>query len=276
MVVDFIGLGAQKSGTSWVYACLYEHPEVCAPVKELHFFSRERFSNGKDWYESHFRRCAPEKRSGEFSTSYLYSPEAPARIKEYYPNAKLIAILRNPITRAYSQYRNAIKAGEVSKGTSFETYREQEPSCIEQGRYVEQLERYYRYFSKEQILVCLYEDIDADKLAFIQSIYRFLDVDATFVPTMLYTRVNTARTPRVVWVDRLMHRTAEFLRRIGLDALVFFVKKSGVTDTIRNINTGAGPKEGPSASQDLKGYFRDDVIRLSALIGRDLSKEWNI
>ena len=111
MGVNFIGVGAQKSGTSWIYACLYEHPEICAPIKEIHFFSRPRYEKGIAWYEKQFDRCAVEKLRGEFSTSYLYTPEAAARIHAAYPDAKIIAVLRNPIDRAYSQYRNAIKAG---------------------------------------------------------------------------------------------------------------------------------------------------------------------
>ncbi len=117
-MVDFIGVGAQKSGTSWAYACLYEHPEICAPVKEIHFFSRPRYEEGKEWYEGHFKKCEEGLLRGEFSTSYLYSEESPERIHACYPNAKLIAILRNPIDRAYSQYRNTIKAGDISEAVS--------------------------------------------------------------------------------------------------------------------------------------------------------------
>jgi hypothetical protein len=70
-MINFIGIGAQKSGTSWAYTCLYDHPEVCAPIKEIHFFSRPRFSQGKEWYERHFGSCGEGKLRGEFSTSYL-------------------------------------------------------------------------------------------------------------------------------------------------------------------------------------------------------------
>ncbi len=78
---DFLGLGAQKSGTSWIYSCLYDHPQVCIPVKDLHFFSRERnWSRGFTWYEEQFARCGADTLAGEFSTSYLADPEAAARI----------------------------------------------------------------------------------------------------------------------------------------------------------------------------------------------------
>ena len=121
-MVDFIGIGAQRSGTSWVYACLYEHPEICIPIKEIHFFSRPRYENGTLWYEEHFATCGVGKRCGEFSTSYLYSDVTAERIHKHYPEVKILAILRNPITRALSQYGNAIKGGEIPESMTFTEY----------------------------------------------------------------------------------------------------------------------------------------------------------
>lgn len=276
--IDFIGLGAQKSGTSWVYACLYEHPEICAPVKEIHFFSRPRFSEGRDWYENHFRNCKPGAKSGEFSTSYLYSKATPNRIKNLYPGVKLIAILRQPVERAYSQYRNAIKAGEVSKDTQFEAYVKAEPSAIEQGLYAEQLERYYEYFPKEQVLVLKYEDSKADPAGFIKSIYRFLGVEDSFIPSMLNTEINIARTPKNIGVERVMHHMAETLRKVGFDKAVWAIKKSGLPDMVRKANT----EEKSPATQtkpDLTKYsnfFSEDTEKLGTMIGRDMKSEWGI
>jgi hypothetical protein len=271
-MIDFIGIGAQKSGTSWIYACLYEHPEICAPVKEIHFFSRDRFGKGREWYESHFRKCKDGTRSGEFSTSYLYSKEAASRIKMLYPDTKIIAVLRNPKTRAYSQYQNAQKAGEIGEDVSFEAYVESEPSALEQGRYMEQLDRYLRLFRREHVLVLIYEDIERDPRAFMQTIYRFLGVDENVIPSMLHARINTARMPRFVRIDRWMHHVSEFLRTHGLDRFVYFVRKSRLPDIVRVFNTKQkGEKEVVDGS-----YFRDDIERLSTFLGRDLIKEWNI
>lgn len=277
-MVDFIGVGAQKSGTSWMYACLYEHPQICAPIKEIHFFSRPRFSKGKEWYEHHFRACRENTIKGEFSTSYLYSEEAPQRIAAMYPKVKIIAVLRNPFDRAYSQYRNAVKAGEVKESTTFTEYARHEKSVYEQGLYAKQLERYYKYFPREQVLVLIYEDIKKDPLAFIKRIYHFLGVDGTFVPSMLHTQVNVDRTPRMIFIDRTMHHVSEMLRKIGFDRIVWLIRKSGLPDFIRKFNTKAmdersleRAKEHSSMSKEL---FIDDVARLSQLIGRDMSKEW--
>ena len=276
--VDFIGIGAQKSGTSWVYACLYEHPEICAPIKEIHFFSRPRFEKGIAWYESHFKKCSTQSKKGEFSTSYLYAVEASARIKAVYPDVKIIAILRDPITRAYSQYRNALKAGEITETTSFFSYIAEEKSVIAQGMYAEQLARYVSLFGHEQMLVLVYEDIARDPRAFMQRIYTFIGVDASFVPSMLHTSINIARTPKRVFIDRMMHHSAEFLRRRGLDRLVWYVRKIGLPDMVRAVNTKTDTKE-KKLEYDrnaLVHMFREDARRLTEYCGRDMVKEWNL
>jgi hypothetical protein len=273
-MINFIGLGAQKSGTSWVYACLYEHPEICAPVKEIHFFSRPRFEKGKEWYESHFAGCA-EKITGEFSTSYLYSKEAPSRIKEFYPEVKLIAILRNPVDRAISQYKNALKGGHISSALSFEDFMKEDETVIGQGRYFEQLERYYQHFNKEQILVLIYEDIQKDPQLFISKVYRHIGVKDDFVPSMLHSEINVARMPKVIFIERVMHHLSEFLRRVGLHRFVHVIRKSGLPDLVRSQNT---KEEKPLAidTEALKSYFHDDVLKLGDLLGRDVKTEWHI
>lgn len=277
-MINFIGLGAQKAGTSWVYACLYEHPEICAPIKELHFFSRERFANGKEWYENHFSACKKDAITGEFSTSYLYSKESPNLIKSLYPEAKLIVILRHPVTRAYSQYYNAIKAGEIKSTISFKAYCESNVSVLEQGNYAEQLSRYYSAFPKSQLLVLLYEDIEKDPRAFMRHVYKFLGVDPEFEASMVDTKINTARVPKLVQVDRLMHRIAERMRVLGFDKVVHLIRRSGLPDIVRAHNTARVPvinKEVIEAD-DLTDVFRNDVRALSTMIGRDVSTEWNI
>ena len=275
--MDFIGIGAQKSGTSWIYACLYEHHDICAPVKEIHFFSRPRFSQGQAWYEKHFSNCQSDRLRGEFSTSYLYSSESASRIAQMYPQTKIIAVLRNPVDRAYSQYRNAIKAGEIGKDMEFDDYVEKEPSCLEQGLYVSQLNQYYKNFPAAQILVMIYEDISKDSAAFMREIYSFLGVDSTFVPPSLEKRVNVARTPKAVWLERVVHHVAESLRKVGLDKLVWVIKNTGLPDLLRSVNTQTQGRQfvrtGERTGVD---YFKNDVRELSKMLGRDLNKEWNI
>lgn len=279
-MVDFIGLGAQKAGTSWVYACLYEHPEIHAPIKEIHFFSRKRFEKGEDWYEAHFSKREKGQKTGEFSTSYLYSKEAPERIAKMYPEAKLIAILRNPVKRAHSHYYNMLKAGHIPKSTTFSEFEAKDKSVLEQGLYTKQLYRYLQYFSKKQLLILIYEDIEKDPKAFIKKIYEHLELnDTDFVPTMLYDKVNIARIPTWIGLERWMHKVAEFMRRIHLDKAVWVIRKSGIPDYIRNVNTEklAYTHETDQMKVNkklLRDYYENEVVELGQLLGRDLKEIW--
>jgi hypothetical protein len=275
-MINFIGIGAQKSGTSWVYACLYEHPEICAPIKEIHFFSRPRYAQGIAWYESHFKKCDTAKLCGEFSTSYLYSKEAPGRIFTQYPDAKLIAIVRNPVTRAVSQFQNAIKAGEIAKNTSFSEYSAGEKSVLDQGLYFEQLSRYVALFKKEQLLVLVYEDSKKNPEAFIKTIYEFLGVDSSFVPSMLLSQINVARVPRMIVLERAMHHIAESMRKVGLDRVVHGIRSFRIPDLVRSFNTQAPKEKNNIDTATLTSYFVEDTNKLSELLQRDVSTEWGI
>ena len=274
-MIDFVGIGAQKAGTSWVYACLYEHPDICAPIKEIHFFSRPRYTEGTAWYDAQFQECKTGQMRGEFSTSYAYSSVAAERIKVYNPAIKIIFIVRNPFDRAYSQYRNAIKGGEIAETVSFNEYQTSDPSCLAQGLYWQQLERYRQHFSDEQIKVLVYDDSLKDPQAFMTEIYQHIGVEPAFVPPSLMASINVARTPKNYRIDKGMHYLAEWLRRQRLGRLVHAVKRSGVTDFIRARNTKPETAEVDTAksSMDIE-YFRDDILALGEYLERDLVSEW--
>ena len=280
MKPDFIGLGAQKAGTSWIYGCLYEHAQLCLPVKEIHFFSRDRhYAKGIEWYEEYFSSCSPDLLKGELSTSYLYSPDAAKRIYEYRPGVKLIACLRNPITRAFSNYQNDIMAGQVSPNIPFERAVEKHPEYLEQGFYSQQLSHYFKRFDQGQLLLLIYEDSRKDALKFIQTIFHFLDVDPHFVPGMFERQVNVAHVPRSVALERLMHWTSGTLRKKRLSSLVWRIKLLGLQDWIYRLNTKPATSAVKPLSleqrQNLFEYFRKDIDQLEAFLGREL-KEWRL
>src|SRR4051812_34770 len=150
---NFIGIGAQRTGTSWIYACLFEHPDLCLPRKEINFFSRERnWSRGFGWYEAIFGECPPDAQVGEFSTSYLTDAETPGRIRSRYPDARLIVPLRNPIDRAYSNYLNDIVGGVVPASVGFAEALESHPEYVDGGLYARHLRNYIHLFGREQLL----------------------------------------------------------------------------------------------------------------------------
>ena len=271
----FIGLGAQRSGTSWIYACLYEHPQLYMPFKEVNFFGRdEQYEKGLTWYETHFNGQPEGKLSGEFSTTYLDSDVAPGRIYQYHPEVKLIASLRNPVERALSNYYNNIMGGLVSPEVTFDEALDVHPEYLTQGMYNQQLQNYLACFPREQLLVLIYEDSIVTPTAFIQEIYRFLDVDSTFRPSMIEEKINVGRKPKSVKLDLALDAWAGALRRKGLHHVIWLIKRMGFAKLLRQANSGQS-KESSDLSRSrrtqLKEHFRDDIKRLETLLDRDLT-----
>ena len=274
---DFIGLGAQKAGTSWIYACLADHPRIHMPIKELHFFSRERnWAHGPDWYTGHFAGCPEGARAGEFSTSYLASAVAAQRIPDLFPEAKLIVSLRNPTDRAISNYLNDIRAGTVSAQMSFEEALAEHPEYVEQGCYSEQLSAYLDRIEKDRLLVLIYEESLADPAGFIACIYRFLGVDDTFRSRHVTSKINEAQVPKSVTVDKTLNRIADRLNRLGLSRLVRTVKNTGIVQMVRNLNAAARGCELDTKKSEayrfLGDRFNPEVDRVAALLHRDLAQ----
>ncbi len=272
---DFLGLGAQKAGTSWIYNCLHDHPEVCIPIKDLHFFSRERnWVRGFTWYEEQFARCSTGSIAGEFSTSYLADPIAPRRIHARYARVRMIASLRNPADRAFSNFLNDLQAGALSPHTKFEDAIGSHPEYLRQGAYASQLRRYLDLFPRELLLIFLYDDIERNPLELMSSIYCFLGVDDAFVPPMLHERVNVARVPRSAAADRLVQKAVTGLRRRGLDQVVRLAKRSGLPRVSHLLNSRpdalAEHKLTPERRQWLAATFAEEIDELEQMLGQDL------
>jgi hypothetical protein len=178
---DFVIIGAQKGGTSFLYYLLTRHPLVePAARKELHFFDEpEHFDNGAEWY----RRCFPRLSSkdgqrsitGEATPYYLFDPPVAKRMAEIVPKARLIALLRNPIDRAYSHYQMQVKRGTEPR-TFEEAIEQQHSSYVSRGIYVDQLLRWFEFFSKEQMLILKSEDFFERPVETLKVVLTFLDL----------------------------------------------------------------------------------------------------
>jgi hypothetical protein len=188
---EFIIIGAQKGGTTTLHRYLTDHPDVSEALrKEIHYFSWS-YSNGMLWYLSHFPEPDGFRLVGEASTSYIHDPEVPDRIRQAIPAVKLIALLRNPIDRAYSQYQMNVR--KKFEELSFEDAIAQEPerlrsapsrsstlwrysSYLARGRYAEQLERWFAVFPREQLLILQSETFFAQPEIGLAQTLAFLDL----------------------------------------------------------------------------------------------------
>ena len=178
---DFIIIGAQKGGTSFLYHLLTRHPLVePAARKELHFFDNpELFDHGAEWY----RRCFPRLSSkdgqrsitGEATPYYLFDPPVAKRMADIVPKARLIALLRNPVDRAYSHYQMQVKRGTEPR-TFEEAIEQQHSSYMSRGIYADQLLRWFEFFGKEQMLILKSEDFFARPLETLKVVLTFLDL----------------------------------------------------------------------------------------------------
>jgi len=284
---NFLIIGAMKSGTTALYYYLEQHPDIyMSPVKEPNFFSSQEQENAADTvthietYQHLFRGVSGQKAIGEASHSYLYEPSAAAEIRRYVPEAKLIAILRNPIDRAYSHFLHMVRSGTESlddfaralqeeevgihKGRTFQDY-------IGRGLYYEQLKRYFTTFSREQVRVYLYEDLSDAPIRTVQDAFRFLKVDDSFVPDVSLRR-NVSGHPKYKTLDWLLRRQGRIKHaaKIYLPARMRW-RFSRAFDALKTRNLAEPPPLRSEVRRQLIGVYRQDILKLQDLIHRDLS-----
>lgn len=196
---DFLVIGAQKAGTTALYAYLRWHPGITGPSwKEVSFFDRHWW-RGEAWYRGQFPLRAGERLVGEASPSYLFHPLAPERARSLVPDAKLVALLRDPVDRAYSQYQHEVALGreplsfedalaaEDDRLTGEVERLTEDPRAFSRawwdhtyaarGRYAEQLERWLAVFPREQLLVVPTEELGERPAETYASILAFLGAE---------------------------------------------------------------------------------------------------
>jgi hypothetical protein len=206
---DFLILGAQKAGTTALYAYLRWHPEITGPsFKEVSFFDRH-YVRGERWYRAHLPASRSGKIVGEASPSYLFHPLAPERVAQMLPSARLIVLLRNPVDRAFSHYQHEFALGREPLSFEDAIDREDERmrgevehmlndasyfseawwnyTYLARGRYAEQLERWFTTFPREQLLVLLTDELASDPAGTYRRVLEFLGVDARELPS--YPRI---------------------------------------------------------------------------------------
>lgn len=181
---DFICVGAQKSGTTWLYHELNKHPNVRMPaVKELRYFFDHKMTLEQYW--AHFADSHGFT-SGDITPAYLISETAAREIKQVLPQARVFAILRDPTERAFSQWRMMRRRGVVDPQTPFrEVFHRDIQFVRSRGHYAQQLENYLRFFQLGQdFQVYLYDELRWDPAGFIRRIERFVGVAEHVSPTV--------------------------------------------------------------------------------------------
>jgi hypothetical protein len=292
----FLIIGAQKSGTTSLYEYMEQHPDVfMSPNKEPHFFAFEgqtldyRLADGKPAaltrhavttlaeYRELFAGAAGETARGEASTLYLAIPHTAERIHACIPDARLIAILRNPVDRAWSAYLHA-RRWNAEPEHDFRRALALEPQRIADrwgplyhyqtlGYYHDQLAPYYALFPREQIRVFRYDDFVARPHDVLRDAFAFIGVEPSFEPDTAL-RHNVSGVPRSTRIQALLE---------GNQGLKQIVKRVIPRDLAlrgravvqrRNLTRPILPAE---TRNELQALFQDDIERTAELTGLDLA-----
>lgn len=205
---EAIIIGAQKCGTSSLFAYMAQHPLLLpSSAKEVHYFdggldpADDNFAKGEAWYRAHFDRIASSTAGSmafEASPLYLFNPDVPERIHAALPEARLIVLLRDPVERAISHYFHESRLGweDLPIMQAFEAEDERTAAAWAaqdfksvpfihhtykaRGRYAEQLARYFALFGRERVFVSSSEAFFSDPEATLEAIFRFLGIDPGF------------------------------------------------------------------------------------------------
>jgi len=273
---SFIGIGAQKCATTWLFDLLELRPDVAlSSVKEIHFFSLY-FGYGYKWYESHFPEGTAQANAvGEFSTSYFSDLAAPQRIKDKYPDVKLIVALRNPIDRLMSNHKHEIRIGHLQGGdTTVESGIKNNPTYVDQGMYATHLKRWYKHFDKEQILVINYDDVRSDAQTVEQTLYQFLGLTSVSNFDNL-EKSNPSYVYRSAAIEKIRSGAFDFMHALGLEKAWDIARKTGLQKLYRSMNRAPSEQVVPpmkaETRQELYALFEPEIVELESMTGMDLS-----
>lgn len=291
---NFIIIGAAKSGTTSLYHYIGQHPELyMSPDKEPRYFAFKGDKSGRyaytelDQYEGLFNGVGSEVAIGEASTYYMYSEVAAGNIKELLPAVKLIAVLRNPIDRAYSQYTYWLREGR-EREPNFEKVIDSEIEDIAKGRpgkyldrglYGIQLERYYRRFPSDQIRVYTFEELCNEPARLVKDVFGFLGIDDSFETDL--SRTYNVTTAPSSGVKHYLYRLLKQQERINVllsRALPTGIYRGWViplarrvTGSLRSNDVSSIPEMDAAARERLREWYREDILLTEQLTGCDLS-----
>ncbi|MFP3859757.1 MAG: sulfotransferase domain-containing protein [Bacteroidales bacterium] len=210
----FLIIGGQKCGTTTIFNYIIQHPQVISPLKkEMQYFDKKHYLNDA-WYRAHFplkEKLGEKFITGEKSTDYIFHPVGAKRIKRTIKNPKLILFLRNPAERAISQYKHMVRTGHESRPPKAAFEEEEETldnigskalykpsifnrkkidaylrfSYIQKGLYLDQIKRFHKYFSEDQLFIEAIENLSVKPSNVTKRVYQFLEIDEDFIPSDL-------------------------------------------------------------------------------------------
>jgi hypothetical protein len=267
----FLGIGLPRAGTTWLNQLLASHPDVYVPAirDEIRFFD-ERYERGLGWYESLFPSPEDAQRYraiGEVSPQYLECDECPKRIFAAVPESRLIALLRHPVDRSYSQYGFFVQRRNY-RG-SFEDFLAFNPASLDRY-YSRSFKKYLHYFDGKQILALVYEDVFRDVEGAKATLAHFLDIDVDrFSESAGKGKVNPSAVPAHPALSAFVAKSGNVLRKLHMDPVVDLVMRTSIP---RILGRGDSlPPLDEELRRRLSIRFQDEFDELERCMAIDLS-----
>jgi len=271
-VLDFLCVGPQRTGTTWLYKVLQQHSALYLPesVKETMFFDRY-YERGADWYASYFENSQAEQLCGEIAPTYFDNSDVPQRIHQFAPHPDIFISLRHPAERAFSLFIHHLRKGRVPR--DFWLAVEQKPRVLSAGRYATHIPRWQSTFGKDQVHVLFLDDIRSDPQAVINQVCEWLGVESISQPDSANEKVNAASMPQSRWIARGAAFLTTLLHSCGLHRIVEFGKKLGLRELAYTGGEADMPELSVEERKQLIQTYEEDIAFVEELTGRDLS-DW--
>ena len=299
-------VGAPRCGTTALYTYLKAHPDVfMSPIKELHYFSTDLFQpapqaiiRNEGDYMAMFAGAEGQRWVGEASPYYIYSATAPAAIKAFSPDARLVVTLRNPADMMYSLYLLRVRAASFHPAQEPSAFFEEaladgparlrgerlpggaptEPGrclylCYEElGRYASRVARLIDMFGRQSVHVVIFDDFVSDTAAAYERLCRFLEIDASFRPDFdlsLAGRAGSAVT-RSGRLRTLLWRPHPMIATVAR-AMLPRAARRALRDRLERLNERSPQPMSAETRRRVLDACAADVRRLSDVLGRDLT-----
>ena len=272
----FIGIGAPRAGSTWLYQVLRSHPEIYMPHrrKEIMFFDHH-FDRGLQWYQGFFPKLAEAEHYraiGEVSPWYMVHQETAPRIQRTLNNCRLLVILRNPIDRTYSRYKNLVL--EHGEKRSFSVFVREDQRAVDVSCYDRHIEYFRRFFAADRFKYIIFERATRNPVRSLATVADFLGLTHGFeqIGIRMFENPNPSQVTRFPRFYGSVRAASRFLRDHDYDFVVNIVKGWGIK------RLSAGAQHFPFLDRDLRRellvrHFAESISRTEELIQEDLS-EW--
>jgi hypothetical protein len=288
---NFVLIGVPKSGTTSLQKDMSQHPDVFAAWEPrfLHYAGqaidpgledRRKFPvTTLEGYEAIFAAHAHCKALGDSSPSYLMYPSpAIAGIRKYVPEAKFIAIFRQPADRGYSEYVHQVSRGHEPCRQYADAIRAEQAGRLRgegqwrqyyrRGFYTGPTRKFLDAFPRGRFLFLLYDDLLRDSAGLMRSIFQFLEVDPGFIPDM-EKRFRVGRWPKHFRLHNFLNSGRGPIR--WTESILGRPRYRKIMSWVNAHNLSRPPALDPQLRRELTDQYREDILKLQDLIGRDLS-----